>query len=340
MVADDSSIFRIFYDDLWAHDGGDRYDDEVSWHIHPYQSIGRPACPHHHEHIFPSHYGCDDGDWAVYVCTSISVEIYPPGTVCAKTIIRTARYANTNPVGQIIAMGTVRTKFFALSLLSAFLCLLLFTGFSWYVKKGGFKGADLAATVKLQEKIDTSSRLRLAAVVGDVMEGSTFFASPGFASVVVVLLTGVALYDWKQKKVRPLALVIPLFFTLLVLAEIYGKTVVHHPAPPFYMIKNPTSIFPKDYINEEFSYPSGHTARAVFVGIVFYSLSVNRKSYLERWKKNSIIAVGVCGYIFLVAVSRIYLGHHWLSDILGGGFLGASMALFSLTATQKASYSG
>ena len=40
---------------------------------------------------------------------------------------------------------------------------------------------------------------------------------------------------------------------------------------------------------------------------------------MKKWA-----AIGACValYILIVAISRIYLGHHWLSDVIGGGMLG------------------
>jgi len=107
-----------------------------------------------------------------------------------------------------------------------------------------------------------------------------------------------------------------------VLGEVYGKNVVHHPAPPFFMIKNPTTIFPSNYINEQYSYPSGHTARAIFLSIVAFAL-------VKRKRIRYAIGLGI--FVAIVAVGRIYLGHHWLSDIIGGGLLGGSMGIILLS---------
>jgi membrane-associated phospholipid phosphatase len=232
----------------------------------------------------------------------------------------------------------IRTNFFVAGLFF----LLVFAGYSRVVKQEKFKNIDFAATVKLQERIDKSSRLRLASFVGNVMEGSTFFASPVFTSIAVGLLTLIALFGIRKKsaqdgstsarEIKFAALIIPVLFGLLVLGEIYGKSVVHHPSPPFFMIKNPTSIFPKDYINEQFSYPSGHTARAVFLSIVCIFLAVRYTAIVKkRTGLLGLLAIGVI-YVNIVAVARIYLGHHWLSDIIGGGLLGGGLGILTFLA--------
>lgn len=211
--------------------------------------------------------------------------------------------------------------------------LILFTFFSWSVKRGAFRTADFAFTVKVQDMIDTSPRLRLSQMVGEVMEGSTFLASPEFSVVVVFILTALSFMTLRsidKSKCGALlkALVIPCLFIFLVLAEIYGKNVVHHPAPPFFMIKNPTTVFPKYYINEQFSYPSGHAARAVFLALsIFYLLS----SMFPLRKKRMVFGFILAGYVLLVSISRIYLGHHWLSDIIGGWLLGGGMGFILLS---------
>jgi len=67
-----------------------------------------------------------------------------------------------------------------------------------------------------------------------------------------------------------------------------------------------------------YSFPSGHTLRAV---VLFGFLAVIiARSMRERWRW---LPYGLAGMmIILVALSRLYLGVHWLSDILGSITLG------------------
>lgn len=216
-------------------------------------------------------------------------------------------------------------------------CLILFsfTLFSRAIKRGGMKELDFATTVKVQERIDNSSRLRLSRFTGEVMEGATFFASPLVTTIAVLLLTLITLI--KRKKWRIAALIIPLLFGLMTLTEVYGKSVVHHPAPPFFLLKNPTTVFPKYYIWEDYSYPSGHAARAVFLAIISFYLLVPSFSeglpltvYRSSEKKKAMWPIMLLGsYVALISISRIYLGHHWLSDVVGGLALGAGSGLLT-----------
>lgn len=74
----------------------------------------------------------------------------------------------------------------------------------------------------------------------------------------------------------------------------------------------------------EFSFPSGHVASYVtFYGLLFFfAYALFKRSW---WRTAALVLLGLP--ISLVGVSRIYLGHHWASDVAGGYALGLAYLL-------------
>ena len=77
------------------------------------------------------------------------------------------------------------------------------------------------------------------------------------------------------------------------------------------------------------SFPSGHAvagaATAVALVLAFFLPAPARR----RWEW---IAVG---FAFLMAFSRVYLGAHWLSDVVAGVLLGSGIAIFWFAALTE-----
>lgn len=68
------------------------------------------------------------------------------------------------------------------------------------------------------------------------------------------------------------------------------------------------------------AFPSGHVANAATLAVLL-ALLVRR-----RW-----IAVAGAVYVVLMALSRTYLGAHWVSDTIGGALVGAAVAVLVWT---------
>ncbi|MBI5449119.1 phosphatase PAP2 family protein [Candidatus Gottesmanbacteria bacterium] len=198
--------------------------------------------------------------------------------------------------------------------------LLLFTVFSREVKRGFLKSTDFDATVKLQNKI--------SARYDQVMDDGAILIDPIVSSIIVLGLTGWTFLNSKGKR-KIIAVSIPLAFILLTLIEVYGKNFVPHPGPPFFMIKQPTTIFPQFHVVQPYSYPSGHAARATFLGVIGSGIMYQVTKKVSDRKRFWMLGA-ITGYVIFIYVSRIYLGHHWLSDIIGGALLGAGFGLFPL----------
>ena len=67
------------------------------------------------------------------------------------------------------------------------------------------------------------------------------------------------------------------------------------------------------------SFPSGHTANAATLAVLAVAVAASR----WRWWAGAIGAL----YILLMAVSRLVLGVHWCTDVLGGALAGTGAAL-------------
>lgn len=77
------------------------------------------------------------------------------------------------------------------------------------------------------------------------------------------------------------------------------------------------------------SFPSGHSLNAVVVaGVVAYLLLRQSRARGHRcW-----IVLLTVGYALVMGASRVYLGHHWLTDVVTGWLLGTAWLAFIITA--------
>lgn len=77
------------------------------------------------------------------------------------------------------------------------------------------------------------------------------------------------------------------------------------------------------------SFPSGHTLNAtVLVAVIVYLVLIWTTAAWQR-----VLAV-VAGGVFIVTMglSRVFLGHHWLTDVIAGWAIGLAWALAVITA--------
>jgi membrane-associated phospholipid phosphatase len=82
-------------------------------------------------------------------------------------------------------------------------------------------------------------------------------------------------------------------------------------------------------LEESFSYPSGHASGStVGYGMLAYCVALRWKS----WRRRLGLVTGLAAWVLLIGFSRIYLGVHYLSDVLAGYALGlAWLALCIVT---------
>ncbi|MCJ7740071.1 phosphatase PAP2 family protein [Candidatus Microgenomates bacterium] len=143
-------------------------------------------------------------------------------------------------------------------------------------------------------------------------------------SLIILMLVFTGLIIKKKK----LFLGIFLYFSIY-LIELIGKLVIFHPSPPALFHRYALNIyFPSQFVvNTRFAFPSGHMARSIFLVIIALFLFLKNKNF--RYRK--IVAAGFFIFTLVMFISRVYLGEHWLSDVIGGLFLGSTIAFLSLS---------
>lgn len=204
----------------------------------------------------------------------------------------------------------MRTKLFLLSIVFT----LLFTYFSYSVAKERWQQTDFDTTVKLQDHISR----RFDGVF-------SYFSLLGSAEVTVLFCLVLAVLALMRR--RWLAIIGWLMIVPASIAEVFGKLIVFHPGPPAFFHRSllPTNL-PSFYIHTNFSYPSGHMTRTIFIVTVLASIIIFSSTNLLI---RSIGLFSLFVMAVLMGVTRVYLGEHWLSDVLGGSVLGISVGLLA-----------
>ena len=122
---------------------------------------------------------------------------------------------------------------------------------------------------------------------------------------LTIVVTIILLFCIKNKKVALLFAINPCFVALINFAI---KNIIRRPRPDGLRL----------IIEGGYSFPSGHTAMTIALyGYIAYL--INRK-IKQRWPK-ICIAIIFLALMIMVAISRIYLGVHYASDIIAAALL-------------------
>lgn len=134
-----------------------------------------------------------------------------------------------------------------------------------------------------------------------------------FGPGILPILVGLACLAWwlVTRRLRHPALLLGAMVTSTALAVVV-KAVVHRPRP-----SETLQVIPG--LETSFSFPSGHTAGAATLVFTLAYLAWNGPRGRARL---AALAAGSGLIIALVGGSRLYLGYHFVTDVLAGACLG------------------
>ena len=118
----------------------------------------------------------------------------------------------------------------------------------------------------------------------------------------------------------------PLVLTLVAAAgslamTVSGKELIGRARPPLHLAVPPYEESP--------SFPSGHTLNStVLIGLLVYLLL--RRLDSARVRAAVLVAGGA--FVGAMGLSRVFLGHHWLTDVMVGWTLGLAWLIVVVTA--------
>lgn len=137
-----------------------------------------------------------------------------------------------------------------------------------------------------------------------------------------LVLISIALLIFLIIKNRKIGISICLNLTLIAILNVILKNIIARPRPNIYPLINETS----------YSFPSGHSMiSAAFYGYLIYLIYKHLKDKKIKWL--IIILLGLI--VILIGLSRIYLGVHYLSDVIAGFLIAVSYLIVYIEIIKK-----
>jgi undecaprenyl-diphosphatase len=133
----------------------------------------------------------------------------------------------------------------------------------------------------------------------------------GSGIVTIPLRIVVALYLALRRRWRTFAAWVLTWVAAEVMLTV-GKTWYMRTRPPAPLV-----------VTTGFSFPSGHAVAGAAIAVALVLIAMPAGSRRRKWEILATLAA------FLMALSRVYLNAHWLSDVIAGVLLGTGIALGS-----------
>jgi undecaprenyl-diphosphatase len=174
------------------------------------------------------------------------------------------------------------------------LFLLAFALFSTATKLNVLQRFDRAAQAWIEQQVTPSQTAWMLAV--------TQVGSTAGVLVITAVLAGLLALRKSHYWLGRLGLTVPV---AMLLNEVL-KYLFHRPRPA---VAHPLVKL------ETYSYPSGHVVSAI---VLYGFVAIFLSSYMTSRFWRIVIGAAAVGVVLLVGYSRIYLGVHYPTDVLGG----------------------
>jgi membrane-associated phospholipid phosphatase len=154
--------------------------------------------------------------------------------------------------------------------------------------------------------------------VDRVVTWFTHLGGPTGMTIIAACITTAMVVRWRSR--TPLVLMLVAVAGSLAMTTV-GKAVVGRVRPPLSDAVPPYESSP--------SFPSGHALNStVIAGLVAYLLLRRLETRLAR----VITVILAAGWAIAIGLSRVFLGHHWLTDVVFGWVLGLAWLSLVITA--------
>lgn len=138
-------------------------------------------------------------------------------------------------------------------------------------------------------------------------------------AIFLTILTIILFILIKNKKIG-----VSIFSNLVIITALNQllKNILQRPRPTEYRIIEETG----------YSFPSGHSMISMaFYGYIIYLIYKYVKNRYVKWTSMVLLSLLICS----IGISRIYLGVHYTSDVLGGFLISVSYLVIYISAVNK-----